>query len=107
MPAGVLSGFLGIVGDALRRLGGELPPAPLPRLPMELAEPLTKRHARTEFVQGIMFQHEGRWRVRPSRIEGGRLCSMSAANCYIVLAPEQRDVAAGQPVLVQPYGDRV
>ncbi len=106
-PSGVLSGFLGIVGDALRRLGGEPPPVPRPRLPMVLAEPLVKRHARTEFVQGIMFERDGRWMVRPSRIEGGRLCSMSAANCYIVLGPEVRDLAAGQPVPVQVYGDRV
>lgn len=105
-PAGVMSGFLGIVGDALRRLGGEAAPRPAPQLPMCLAEPVGKRHGRTEFVQGIMFEQAGRWFVRPSRIEGGRLCSMSAANCYIVLAPSQTAVAAGQDVLVQPFGDR-
>ncbi len=105
-PAGVMSGFIGIVGDALRRLGGESVPAQRPRLPMTLAEPLGKRHGRTEYVQGIMYECDGRWLVRPSRIEGGRLCSMSAANCYIVLAPDQFEVAAGQTVLVQAFGDR-
>jgi len=106
-PSGVLSAFLGLVGDAVRRLGGEVPRPAAPRLPMVLAEPLAKRHSRAEFVQGIMFERDGRWMVRASRIEGGRLCSMSAANCYIVMAPEQRTVAAGQTVLVQAFGDRV
>jgi len=105
-PSGVMSAFIGIVGDALRRLGGECVPPERPRLPMTLAEPIRKGHGRTEYVQGIMYECEGRWLVRPSRIEGGRLCSMSAANCYIVLAPEQFDVAAGQTVLVQAFGDR-
>ncbi|MCB1906529.1 MAG: molybdopterin molybdotransferase MoeA [Rhodocyclaceae bacterium] len=105
-PAGVLSAFLCFVGDALRRLGGERMPPEWPRLPATLAEPLAKDHRRREFVQGILFERGGNWLVRPSRSEGGRLCSMSAANCYIVMAPEETRLSVGQRVSVQYFGDR-
>ncbi|MCB1915039.1 MAG: molybdopterin molybdotransferase MoeA [Rhodocyclaceae bacterium] len=105
-PSGVMAAFLCFVGDALRRLGGERVLPAWPRLPATLAEAVTKNHRRGEFVQGILFERNGQWLVRPSRVEGGRLCSMSAANCYIVVAPEQTRLSAGQRVPVHFFGGR-
>lgn len=105
-PSGVLAVFLNLVADALRRLGGERLPPAWPRLPATLAEPLTKNHRRSEFVQGILFERGGRWMVHASRDEAGRLGSMSAANCYIVMSPAEMLLAAGQRVPVQFFGGR-
>ena len=105
-PSGVLAAILSFVGDALRCLGGEHPLPTWPRLTATLAEPLTKNHRRTEFVQGVLFERGGRWLVRASRDEAGRLGSMSAANCYIVMSPAEMLLAAGQRVPVQFFGGR-
>ena len=45
-----------------------------------------------------------RWEVRTTGPQGsGILTSMTAANCFIVIEEERGDVAAGEPVWVEPF----
>jgi molybdopterin molybdotransferase len=64
---------------------------------------LKKAPGRTEFQRGILTQDaSGAWSVRVTGEQGsGILRSMSEANCFIILATEQGNVAAGTFVDVQ------
>ena len=104
-PAGVLAGFRSLVADALRQLGGEHPLPARPVFSVTCASTLRKRRGRIEYCAGTLFASDGRWQVRRSRADAGRLASAAEANCYIVLPAECGDVAAGEAVLVQPFGD--
>jgi molybdopterin molybdotransferase len=66
---------------------------------------LKKRPGRTEYLRGVASRDEdGSWRVAPTRSQSsGALSSMSEANCFIVLAHEQGDVAAGERVDIMPF----
>lgn len=102
-PAGLMAAFRGYVADGLRWLGGEAP-APRPRFVVPAAEPIAAPRGPATFRQGTLFADAGRWLVRPAWADGGRVASMCAANCYIVLPAGSRGAAAGDPVLVQPFG---
>ena len=67
-------------------------------------EPLGKKPGRREFKRGILTYAHDRWEVRTTGPQGsGILTSMTAANCFIVIEEERGDVAAGEPVLVEPF----
>jgi molybdopterin molybdotransferase len=104
-PVSVMVTFYEFVQDALRILQGERIAAPLPTFKVPLAAPIRKQPGRTEFQRGILAQDAaGAWTVRTTGDQGsGILSSMSRANCFIVLAAETGNVAAGETVDVQLF----
>ncbi|MGO4157889.1 molybdopterin molybdenumtransferase MoeA, partial [Cupriavidus sp. YAF13] len=64
------------------------------------AQAIRKKPGRTEYQRGILAPApEGGWQVSITGQQGsGVLRSMSEANCFIVLGPEQATVAAGSEV---------
>jgi len=67
-------------------------------------ERMSKRTGRREFKRGILTFAHDRWEVRTTGPQGsGILTSMTAANCFIVIEEERGDVAAGEPVWVEPF----
>jgi molybdopterin molybdotransferase len=67
-------------------------------------ERMSKRTGRREFKRGILSFAQDRWEVRTTGPQGsGILTSMTAANCFIVIEEERGDVAAGEPVWVEPF----
>jgi molybdopterin molybdotransferase len=103
-PVAVMVTFYQIVREALVAMSGAAPQAPL-RLTARAAGPLKKRAGRTEFLRGVATREaDGGWRVEPTRSQSsGVLSSMSDANCFIVLAHDQTDVAAGEAVDIMPF----
>ncbi len=68
-------------------------------------EPMRKKPGRREFKRGILALGGEGWEVRTTGPQGsGILSSMVAGNCLIVLEEERGDVAAGEMVLVEPFG---
>ena len=102
-PVAVMVTFYQFVRDALYTLMGTPVPV-VPLLPAVCASPLKKAPGRSEFQRGILSQEDGRWLVRATGAQGsGILSSMSDANCFIVLAPDQTRVEAGETVQVQLF----
>lgn len=101
-PVAVMVTFLQFVRDALRILMGQLPPPPL-LFRVRCTSNIRKLPGRTEFQRGILLQDaQGEITVRTTGEQGsGILSSMSKANCFIVLTPEQGNVEAGAMVQVQ------
>lgn len=103
-PVAVMTTFYQFVRDALYTLMGADPVPRVPLLPAVCTAPIRKAPGRTEFQRGILAAEDGRWVVRPTGAQGsGILRSMSDANCFIVLGPEQSGVAAGETVSVQLF----
>lgn len=100
-PVAVMVTFYQLVRDALLRLAGaEITPAT--RLLARSTRAIPKRARRTEFARGVAEREAGGgWQVTPLGAQGsGILSSMSKANCFIVLEPEQGPVAVGDDVEV-------
>lgn len=104
-PVAVMVTFYQIVREALLTMSGARAPAPLQLTAIATAA-FRKRPGRTEYLRGIASREaDGTWRVAPTRSQSsGALSSMSEANCFIVLAHEQGDVAAGERVDIVPFG---
>ena len=103
-PVAVMVTFYAFVRDALLKLSGVAPVAPLPRLRVPCVTPLKKRPGRSEFQRGVLFHENGEWKVRATASQGsGVLRSMSEANCLIVVEPERGNVEPGEAVDVQPF----
>ncbi len=101
-PVAVMVTFYQFVREALLKMMGVDPVAPLPLLQVPCVTPLKKSPGRTEFQRGILFREKGRWQVRASGAQGsGILRSMSEANCFIVLEHERGSVNPGDAVSVQ------
>lgn len=100
-PVAVMVSFYFFARDALLHLMGSQP-APLPLMQVASAAAIRKRPGRTEYQRGILMrQSSGEWSVRPTGAQGsGILRSMAEANCMIVLAHDQSDVAVGDQVEV-------
>ncbi|CAN7441022.1 molybdopterin molybdotransferase MoeA [Trinickia sp. LjRoot230] len=103
-PVAVMVTFYQIVREALLAMSGAQRGAPW-QFTATATSPIKKRAGRTEYQRGIAVREsDGTWRVSPTRSQGsGVLSSMSEANCLIVLAHEQGDVAAGAPVEIMPF----
>jgi molybdopterin molybdotransferase len=103
-PVAVMVTFYQIVREALLAMSGARPCAALQLTAIATAA-LKKRPGRTEYLRGIASRDEnGSWRVAPTRSQSsGALSSMSEGNCFIVLAHEQGDVAAGERVDIMPF----
>ncbi|GAC1320241.1 MAG: molybdopterin molybdotransferase MoeA [Collimonas sp.] len=99
-PVAVMVSFYFFARDALlQMMGAQVAPLPLMRATAAVA--IRKRPGRTEYQRGILSMHDGQWTVRPTAAQGsGILRSMAEANCMIVLAHEQADVASGDTVEV-------
>ncbi|HXX85177.1 MAG TPA: gephyrin-like molybdotransferase Glp [Casimicrobiaceae bacterium] len=102
-PVSVMVTFYEFVREALLILQGEHDVAPLPTFKVRLSAPVRKVPGRTEFQRGILSRDgSGGFTVRTTGDQGsGILSSMSQANCFIVLASETGNVAAGELVDVQ------
>ncbi|MCK0512145.1 molybdopterin molybdotransferase MoeA [Aromatoleum buckelii] len=103
-PVAVLVTFYQFVQDALLVLSG-VSPLPEPALfEVPCGEAIRKQAGRREFLRGQLETVDGRQTVRLAGAQGsGVLRSMSEANCFIVLAEERGDVAAGEAVTVQVF----
>lgn len=99
-PVAVMVSFYFFAREALlQMMGAQVAPLPLMRATAAVA--IRKRPGRTEYQRGILGMHDGQWSVRPTSAQGsGILRSMAEANCMIVLAHEQGDVASGDAVEV-------
>jgi molybdopterin molybdotransferase len=102
-PVSVMVTFYQFVRDALLRLQGADPVAPVPTFSATCASRIRKAPGRTEFQRGILSRGaDGAWTVRPTGEQGsGILKSMSEANCFIVLGEAVGNVEPGTAVEVQ------
>ncbi|WP_407928272.1 molybdopterin molybdotransferase MoeA [Collimonas silvisoli] len=99
-PVAVMVSFYFFAREALLQMMGAQA-APLPLMRATAAVGIRKRPGRTEYQRGILSMNDGQWSVRPTAAQGsGILRSMAEANCMIVLAHEQGDVASGDAVEV-------
>lgn len=101
-PVAVMVTFLQFVQPALRMLAGERVVPPL-TLPAVASSPMRKALGRTEFLRGIAsLDADGRLSVATTGPQGaGRLSSMAAANCLIVIEADVERVEPGDRVGVQ------
>jgi molybdopterin molybdotransferase len=103
-PVAVLVSFYQIVLDALYRLQGADPLPVHPTFAVPCDSPIRKVPGRREFPRGVLYQADGRWRVRLSGNQGsGVLRSVTDANCFICLAEDSGSVTPGNQVEVQPF----
>jgi len=103
-PVAVVVTFLQFVQPALCRLAGMVDVEPL-CLPARCQSKLRKSAGRVEFQRGIMsLDEQGQLVVASTGMQGaGRLSSVSAANCLIVIDAEKAGVSPGDMVGVQPF----
>lgn len=103
-PVAVMVTFYVFVRDALFHMMGATCPA-LPLVRATSKTMIQKRPGRTEYQRGILsIGHDGNLQVAITGSQGsGILRSMSEANCMVVLAHEQVNVAAGDHVDVMLF----
>jgi molybdopterin molybdotransferase len=105
-PVAVMVTFLQFVQPLLRTLQGEIHWQPR-RLTAIADEPLRSRTGRVDYHRGYYHcDDEGRLHVRSTGRQGsGILSSMVAANCLIEIGDARGDVAPGETVTLQPFGE--
>jgi molybdopterin molybdotransferase len=103
-PVSAMVTFLQFVRPAINHLAGRERVTPF-RIPLRCSNTLKKRPGRLEFQRGIMQQNEkGETVVRGAGHQGSHILrSMSIADCFIVLSPENSGVKAGDWVEVEPF----
>lgn len=102
-PVAVMVTFLQFVEPALKRLVGRSDVEPL-ALPARCLSSLRKSPGRLEYQRGILRVEAGELVVESTGKQGaGRLSSMSAANCLIVVDEAADGVRPGDTVGVQPF----
>ena len=104
-PVAVMVTFLQFVQPAIRRLSGMSAAASEPlTLPARCLSTLRKPAGRVEYQRGVMRVEAGELVVASTGKQGaGRLSSMSAANCLIVIGAAADGVRPGEAVGVQPF----
>ena len=104
-PVSVMVTFFQFVRPALLKMSGETGWSGVYTLHATTTTDLRKRPGRFEFQRGILEQAApGEFTVCSAGAQGsGILRSMSEANCFILLEPDQTGIEAGQEVLVQPF----
>jgi len=102
-PVSVMVTFYQFVREALLKLMGVDPVAPVPTFPATCATRLRKAPGRTEFQRAVVSRGpDGALTVRPTGEQGsGILKSMSEANCFIILGDATGNVEPGATVEVQ------
>lgn len=105
-PVAVMVTFLQFVQPLLRQLQGEYAWQPT-RWTAIADEAMCSRSGRVDFQRGIYRVDEtGRLHVRTTGPQGsGILSSMVAANCLIEIETSRAGIAAGETVLLQPFGE--
>jgi len=75
----------------------------------QAATTIRKRPGRSDYQRGIYYRDEaGTLWVKPNGKQGsGIMSSIANANCYIVLAQEDGDIAQGQQLKIQPFNGMV
>ncbi|HET7204235.1 MAG TPA: gephyrin-like molybdotransferase Glp [Steroidobacteraceae bacterium] len=108
-PVSVMVTFYQLVQPALRALAGVVAPEPPILVRAACETRLRKKPGRLEFQRGVLSRlPAGGYTVRSTGHQGaGVLRSMSEANCFIVLPPEQGHVEPGTDVDVQPFAGLV
>ena len=103
-PVAVMVTFYQIVREALLVMSGATA-QPVPLLQATSTESIRKRTGGTEYQRGIAKREaNGQWHATPTGSQSsGVLSSMSEANCFIVLAHERSEVAAGESVDVMLF----
>ena len=103
-PVSAMVTYQQMVAPALNLFSGALQSKPL-RLLATCTTGLKKALGRQEFQRGILSQDaDGNLFVATSGHQGSHiLSSMSQANCYIILPMEQKALACGEQVLVEPF----
>ncbi|HZH06806.1 MAG TPA: gephyrin-like molybdotransferase Glp, partial [Lautropia sp.] len=103
-PVAVMVTFLFFVRAALERLMGAAPTEPALMRARSLS-PVRKKAGRTEYQRAVLSRgDDGFTQARITGSQGsGVLRSMSEADCMMVLAHEQGDVAVGDWVDVIPF----
>lgn len=103
-PVAVMVTFYEFVQPALKVLMGASETANL-QIPARCLSTLRKSPGRVEYQRGVLDRDEnGELTVASTGKQGaGRLSSMTAANCIIVLAPGADSVKPGELVDVQPF----
>jgi molybdopterin molybdotransferase len=104
-PVSVMVTFFQFVRPALLKMSGDAGPSAALTLRARTTGALRKRTGRYEFQRGVLEQiAPGEFTVRSAGAQGsGILRSMSEANCFILLEPDQAGIESGQEVLVQPF----
>ena len=104
-PVSVMATFYQLVQPALQALAGLPEPGPPLTVTAVCLDALRTKPGRREFQRGVLSREpDGRLVVRRTGAQGsGVLSSMSAANCFIVLAEDAGPVRAGDEVTVQPF----
>jgi molybdopterin molybdotransferase len=101
-PVAVMVTFYQLVRGALLALMGARH-CELPLFKVKAACDMKKRPGRIEYQRGVLEAREGEWTVRLTGSQGsGVLSSMSEANCFVVLRPEQDSIKPGEAVDVLP-----
>jgi molybdopterin molybdotransferase len=102
-PVSTMVTFYQFVQQALQILmGGSSKPTPI--FQVECTGSIKKAKGRVEFQRGVLFEDNGRWKVKPMLNQGsGILSSMSKANCFIILPEEATHCDMGTLVDVQPF----
>lgn len=105
-PVSVMVTFYMFVQPALKKLTGMRYQAPL-MINATSQTKLRKRSGRVEYQRGILSQSKNnptQYEVIKTGAQGsGILCSMSDANCFIILAMESEGVDEGDSVQVLPF----
>lgn len=103
-PVSSMATFMQLVRPAIYKVAG-IQPLPQPiRIQARLLDEIKKRPGRMDFQRGILTFSNGQCEVSTTGMQSsGQLRSMSIANCFIVLAANDGDVAAGQTVEVEPF----
>ena len=104
-PVSVMVTYFQFVRPALVKMSGETAVPAVYTVRAVTTSGLRKRPGRYEFQRGYLQQTgPGEFSVRSVGAQGsGILRSMSEANCFILLVPDQTRVEAGNEVLVQPF----
>ena len=105
-PVAVMVTFLQFVQPLLRTLQGELDWRPC-RLTAVADESLKSRVGRVDYYRGTYYcDDQGQLHVRSTGRQGsGILSSMVAANCLIEIDATCAEVAVGDTVILQPFGE--
>ena len=104
-PVSVMVTFFQFARPALLKMTGETGSNGVYTVLARTTTALHKRPGRFEFQRGVLEQiAPGEFSVHSAGAQGsGILRSMSEANCFILLEPDQTGIEAGQEVLVQPF----
>ena len=108
-PVSVMATFYQLVQPALLALMGVARPDPPVLVKATCQSQLRKKSGRLEFQRGIFERVDGgTYVVRGVGHQGaGVLRSMTDANCFIVLPPEQGSIEPGTEVEIQPFAGLV